>query len=73
MAHFAARMRRDTGKKSTERAFVVQFNEIEGARGRLSGRVELVASGESVRFLSMKALTRFLVEVLRRPADNGTV
>lgn len=73
MAHLAGRMRDGTGKKSTERAFVVQFNAVEGARGRLSGRVELVASGESVRFVSMKELTRFLVEVVRRPANNPTV
>jgi hypothetical protein len=66
-------MRNGTAKKSTERAFVIQFNAVEGARGRLSGRVESVASGECVRFVSMKELMRFLVDVVRRPANNPTV
>ena len=57
-----------TGKRSTERAFVIQFDPVEGMRGRLRGRAELVASGEAMRFGSMKQLVGFLVTVLRRPA-----
>ena len=56
------------GKRATERAFVIQFDPVEGDRGRLRGRVEMVASGEAIRFGSMKQLTTFLVDVLRRPA-----
>jgi hypothetical protein len=57
-----------TGKRSTERAFVIQFDPVEGARGRLRGRAEMVASGEVIRFGSMKQLVGFLAGVLRRPA-----
>ncbi len=57
-----------TGKRSTERAFVIQFDPVEGTRGRLRGRAEMVASGEVMRFASMKQLVGFLVGVLRRPA-----
>ena len=56
-------------KRATERAFVIQFDPVEGNHGRLRGRVEMVASGEAIRFGSMKQLTSFLVDVLRRPAD----
>ena len=56
----------------TERAFVVQFEPVASTHARLRGRVELVASGETVRFGSMKELTKFLVEVLRRPAVTET-
>ena len=66
-------MSEPTGKRSTERAFVVQFEPVEGTRGRLRGRVEMVASGEAIRFGSMKELMGFLVEVLRRPAEEATV
>ena len=58
------------GKRSTERAFVIQFDPVEGTRGRLRGRAELVASGEVMRFGSIKQLVGFLVTVLRRPAAN---
>lgn len=54
-------------KRATERAFVIQFDPVEGRRGRLRGRVEMVASGEALRFGSIKQLTAFLVDVLRRP------
>ena len=66
-------MHEPTGKRSTERAFVVQFDAVAGTRGRLRGRVEMVASGEAIRFGSMKELMGFLVDVLRRPADAATV
>jgi hypothetical protein len=56
-----------TGTRATERAFVIQFDPVEGARGRLRGRVEMVASGEATRFRSMKQLVGFLVAILRRP------
>ncbi len=60
------------GKRATERAFVIQFDPVEGSRGRLRGRVEMVASGEAIRFASMKQLTTFLVDVLRRPPMEET-
>jgi hypothetical protein len=67
-------MSNPTGKRSTERAFVVQFDPVGASRGRLTGRVEMVASGEAIRFGSIKQLVGFLVGVLRRPAvDAPTV
>lgn len=61
-------------KRATERAFVIQFDPVEGNRGRVRGRAEMVASGEAIRFDSMKQLTTFLVDVLRRPiATEETV
>lgn len=63
-----------TTKRATERAFVIQFDPVAGTRGRVRGRVEMVASGEAIRFGSMKQLTTFLVDVLRRPvATEETV
>jgi hypothetical protein len=56
-------------KRPTERAFVIQFEPVEGARSRLRGRVELVASGEATRFRSFKQLVDFMLEILRR--DTG--
>ena len=53
-------------KRQTERAFVIQFEPVEGVRGRLRGRVELVASGEATRFRSLKQLVAFMLEILRR-------
>jgi hypothetical protein len=53
-------------KRQTERAFVIQFEPVEGARRRLRGRVELVASGEATRFRSLKQLVGFMLEILRR-------
>jgi hypothetical protein len=55
--------------RSTERAFVIQFEPIEGARRRLRGRVEQVASGEVTHFRSLKQLVGFMVGNLRRRAD----
>jgi hypothetical protein len=55
-------------ERTTERAFVIQFEPIEGARSRLRGRVELVASGEATRFRSRKQLVGFMVDILRRRA-----
>lgn len=52
----------------TERAFVIQFDPIGGARSRLRGRVELVASSEAIRFRSLKQLVGFLVDTLRKRA-----
>ena len=54
-------------QRPTERAFVIQFDPIEGTRKRLGGRVELVASGEAARFRSLKQLVDFMVGTLRRP------
>ena len=57
---------KDSARKGpTERTFVVQFDPVEGARSRLRGRVELVASGEGIRFRSLKQLVGFLVSQLR--------
>jgi hypothetical protein len=50
-------------------AFVVELDPVAGARGRLRGRAELVASGEVVHFRSVKQLVGFMVAVLRRPPD----
>jgi hypothetical protein len=55
-------------ERPTERAFVVQFEPTDGARSRLRGRVELVASGEAIRFRSLKQLVGFMVGTLRRRA-----
>ena len=63
-------MNNHTGKRATERAVVIQFDPVEGPRGRLRGRVEMVASGEAMRFGSIKQLTTFLVDVLRRPVSS---
>ena len=52
--------------RKTERAFVIQFDPVEGSRSRLRGRVELVASGEATRFRSLKHLVDFMLEILRR-------
>ena len=57
-------------KRPTERAFVVQFDAPDGVRTRVRGRVELVASGEATRFRSMKQLVAFMIDVLRKPADD---
>ena len=57
---------KDSARKGpTERTFVVQFDPVEGARSRLRGRVELVASGEGIRFRSLKQLVGFLASQLR--------
>ena len=53
-------------QRPTERAFVIQFEPVEGARSRLRGRVELVASGEATRFRSLKQLIDFMLEIVRR-------
>jgi hypothetical protein len=55
-------------RRATERAFVIQFEQIEGERSRLRGRVEVVASGEATRFRSLKQLVGFMVGTLRRRA-----
>jgi hypothetical protein len=52
-------------QRPTDRAFVIQFDPIEGARSRLHGRVELVSTGEATRFRSLKQLVAFMVAVLR--------
>jgi hypothetical protein len=56
--------------KATERAFVVQFDRIEGGRSRLRGRVEQVASGETTHFRSLKQLVGFMVAAVRRHAAS---
>ena len=46
---------------AADRAFVVQFSASEDERARsFTGRVEHVASGESIRFGSSEELTAFL-------------
>ena len=61
----SAQTQRQDRPRSTERAFVVQFDPLEGARSRVRGRVELVASGEAIRFRSVKQLVGFMVSTLR--------
>jgi len=56
---------RSAKQRPTDRAFVIQFDPIEGARSRLHGRVELVSTGEATRFRSLKQLVAFMVAVLR--------
>ena len=58
------------GHRQVDRAFVIHFDPVEGARSRLRGRVELVASGEAIRFRSQKELVGFLVAQLRRRAKG---
>ena len=58
------------GSRQADRAFVIQFDPVEGARSRLRGRVELVASGEAIRFRSQKELVGFLVTKLRSRAKG---
>ena len=53
-----------------DRAFVVQFERIEDGRRRLRGRVEVVASGEAIRFRSLKQLIGFITNQLRTPAKG---
>jgi hypothetical protein len=60
-----------TAQQPMERAFVVQFDPVEDARVRLRGRVELVASGETARFRSLKQLMRFMTDAVRRQAPDG--
>lgn len=55
----------DVAQKSKARAFVVQFDPVDGPRRRLRGRVELVASGDATHFHSMKQLVEFMVAALR--------
>ena len=56
---------RGAKQRPTDRAFVIQFDPIEGAQSRLHGRVELVSTGEATRFRSLKQLVAFMVAVLR--------
>jgi hypothetical protein len=56
---------------SRRRAFVVEFEPVQGPRGALRGRVELVASGEVRHFRSARELVGFMAGILRRPADVG--
>jgi len=70
------------GKLQTEsplspyRAFVVQFRkETEVARGRVSGRVEHVVSGQATHFASLEELLTFIGQVLAavRASPRGRV
>lgn len=62
---------KDSARKGpTERTFVVQFDPVDGGRSRLRGRVELVASGEGIRFRSLKQLVGFLASQLRKQAKG---
>lgn len=58
-------------QRRTERAFVIQFDPVEGARSRLRGRVECVASGEAIHFRSLKQLVDFMVKILRSVVAVG--
>jgi len=50
---------------SVHQAFVVHFRvNSEVAQGRVAGRVEHVASGESAHFASLKELLAFMGRVL---------
>jgi hypothetical protein len=68
--HATATVKDGARKGPTERTFVVQFDPVEGARSRLRGRVELVASGEGIRFRSLKQLVGFLASRLRNQAKG---
>jgi hypothetical protein len=70
MAQMSAQTEQLT-KRPTERAFVVQFDPVAGARSRLRGRVELVASGDAIRFRSVKQLVDFMTDTLRREASES--
>jgi len=63
-------VRGGVGSRRTDRAFVIQFDPVEGERSRLRGRIEQVASGEAIRFRSLKELVGFLVDQLRRRAKG---
>jgi len=63
-------VRGGVGSRQTDRAFVIQFDPVEGARSRLRGRIEQVGSGEAIRFRSLKELVGFLVDQLRRRAKG---
>src|SRR5262245_60628080 len=58
-------------QRATERAFVIQFDPIEGPRSRLRGRVEVVASGDATRFRSLKQLVGFMVGALGRLQESN--
>ena len=58
-------------KRPSERAFVIQFEPVNGGRSRARGRVELVASGEALRFRSVKQLVAFMMDTLRKPPAVG--
>jgi hypothetical protein len=61
-------MQETSTKRSTERAFVVQFDPDTDGRTPFRGRVEMVASGEAARFRSRKQLIALLAASLDRPA-----
>ena len=61
-------MNTQTSRNPSERTFVVRFEPLSETRGRLRGRVELVASDETMRFRSAKQLVGFMADVLRREA-----
>jgi len=65
------------GKLQTEsplspyRAFVVQFRaETNVARGKVSGRVEHVVSGQATHFASVEELLAFIGQVLATVREN---
>jgi len=70
----------DPSSLSPHRAFVVQFRvETDVARGRVTGRVEHVMSGQATHFSSLEELLAFIAQVLttvrapprRRPRGGG--
>jgi hypothetical protein len=60
-------------QRPTERAFVVQFDAIDMGRGRFRGRVELVATGDALRFRSQKALVAFMISTLLKRAQQDAI
>jgi hypothetical protein len=55
----------DESPLSPHRAFVVQFREnADVERGRLTGRIEHVTSGQATHFQSLEQLLAFVARVL---------
>ena len=60
------------GPLSVHRAFVVQFDtHTDVERGRLTGRVEHVVSGQAMLFDSLETLLAFIAQLLRRRDSPG--
>ena len=57
---------------SIHRAFVVQFRDgTDAARGRVTGRIEHVASRETASFRSWSELRTFMAKVLSKVSANS--
>ncbi len=58
---------------SIHRAFVVQFRDgTDAARGRVAGRIEHVASRETVSFRSWSEMRTFMAKILSKVSAKGT-